>query len=1291
MSNFLQDNGENKFSATLAFRNNAKLQPQILSEQNKAHHKILDDKLPLPTLQRTNTLPPGSSIIKDIQSQTLSNPTLRSPFPPPFSTSNTIPGKRLNALDIIKSARKNSEKLPLNSVVIPSKRIETSSFENSDIVDLSSSDDNEDPDDILLNYRPKLEKKPQNQLINSQSSSKTPYVASSNPVKEEFKSNMLNSLNKFSYNSDKDSDDSDDDDIIITGFNTTNKGSTFLPNTVVTPLKVMDTTNILPIKREAVVPLKRELSGNDEELARKRQQILENKKLEVEKNIRKEQLKQSSFEFQARLEEERSEKLRIDKLLEKYKPLKRLPEKYQIKFPLFQHFTKEVEPQLPTTVSELEIQFDNMAKIKQELQALYFRQENRKNMHSLIHRINIFTDLHKRMDSLLKSAAQMRDSVDKKAKLTRGNIKADIRYNQILRFFDSKIKSLSRLYGETGMHIDRLRDLKKDLLLRVRLCEDNRQQVLFHGFEKKPLTFKSYEDKATESKLIISSVHEMFKFSNVDNNLEIKAILRYFLAPPSSCPSIEIIRDQKSSLAFKPLPVIDDELSRSFIDQEDNELFTSETPFGRQRETMSNFGMNRLNPYGNDLNDTEGIKNLMESIKVTEIEEEGLATTPDDLCISLLKHQRIGLSWMLKIESGKSRGGILADDMGLGKTVQALSLIVANKSKDTQRKLNLIVGPVTLLRQWEQEIKMKIKTEKQMTTFLFHSNNKLKSFAEFNKYDIILVSYQTLGSEWKKHYEKELAMAKGNETFKRNVITNRKYVSPFYSDESIFYRIILDEAQYIKNRNTMMSRSVASLSSKYKWCLSGTPIQNRIDELYPIIRFLDIGPYNVWAKFNTQIVKSIKSNRISGTQKVHAILSAILLRRTKDSEIDGKPILQLPKKHVIEEKVEMGKTEKDLYNALESSSKQTADKLLNSMNSKSYSSILTLLLRLRQMCDHHYLVKLGDEGDRVVKLESYTQGWKVIQDYSDAAIQFINDQQDVGFICMHCSEEITLPETMLLSKCGHPVCKDCHVEYFQENMETETASSVTARCTQCSAINVRSMSVHYPLYEAYAEGLTWPQVRRKFELDSKASNKNWRLDAIRKYIADDGGLFVSAKVRKSIELIKNVMEKTPGEKTIVFSQFLGFFDILAIKLRENGIKFLQYDGSMDMTTKNDVVNEFYKDPDVKVLLLSLKAGNVGLTLTCANHVILTEPFWNPYVEKQAQDRVHRISQTKEVFIHRLLIQGTVEDRIMTLQKEKEELVESALDPTARNKIVKLSRRELGFLFGLNGLANLEND
>ena len=124
---------------------------------------------------------------------------------------------------------------------------------------------------------------------------------------------------------------------------------------------------------------------------------------------------------------------------------------------------------------------------------------------------------------------------------------------------------------------------------------------------------------------------------------------------------------------------------------------------------------------------------------------------------------------------------------------------------------------------------------------------------------------------------------------------------------------------------------------------------------------------------------------------------------------------------------------------------------------------------------------------------------------------------------------------------------------------------------------------------------------------------------------------------------------------------------------------------MNMESKNTVIKEFYKS-DTRVLLLSLRSGNAGLTLTCANHIIIMDPFWNPYVEDQAMGRAHRIGQEREVHVHRVLIEGTVESRIMELQEHKKELIGEALDESKMKSISQLDRRELGFLFGLNGLT-----
>jgi SNF2 family DNA or RNA helicase len=119
---------------------------------------------------------------------------------------------------------------------------------------------------------------------------------------------------------------------------------------------------------------------------------------------------------------------------------------------------------------------------------------------------------------------------------------------------------------------------------------------------------------------------------------------------------------------------------------------------------------------------------------------------------------------------------------------------------------------------------------------------------------------------------------------------------------------------------------------------------------------------------------------------------------------------------------------------------------------------------------------------------------------------------------------------------------------------------------------------------------------------------------------------------------------------------------------------------MNITERNESVARFTDDPEVKIMLVSLKAGNAGLNLIAASHVILFDPFWNPYVEDQAIDRAHRIGQTKDVFVHRLLIENTVEDRIIHLQEQKRELISGALDEGGSMNVSRLDVRELAYLF-----------
>lgn len=174
----------------------------------------------------------------------------------------------------------------------------------------------------------------------------------------------------------------------------------------------------------------------------------------------------------------------------------------------------------------------------------------------------------------------------------------------------------------------------------------------------------------------------------------------------------------------------------------------------------------------------------------------------------------------------------------------------------------------------------------------------------------------------------------------------------------------------------------------------------------------------------------------------------------------------------------------------------------------------------------------------------------------------------------------------------------------------------------------------------------------------------------------------SAKTDKCMELLRNT---EPGIKTIVFSQFTTLLDLLEVPVRsELGRCYRRYDGSMSSDARNDAVVDFTEKPEVKIMLVSLKAGNSGLNLVAASQVIILDPFWNPYIEMQAVDRAHRIGQLKPVKVHRILVKLTVEDRIMTLQERKRKLVDAALDEKASQGLGRLGQKELAYLFNANG-------
>ncbi|TIA90490.1 hypothetical protein E3P81_02471 [Wallemia ichthyophaga] len=771
-----------------------------------------------------------------------------------------------------------------------------------------------------------------------------------------------------------------------------------------------------------------------------------------------------------------------------------------------------------------------------------------------------------------------------------------------------------------------------------------------------------------------------------------------------------------------------------------------------------------------------------------DVDLPSTATIPGMPDITLLQHQIAGVAWMRDRESGVSNkhGGILADDvscafyiqlahsdsvkMGLGKTVQTLALILSNSSdKQVVRewsKTTLIVAPLAVVAQWETEAKSKCDGVRVLT---HHGAARTRDAAAFANYDVVVTSYQTVSSEHRVYESEEPGGSKSKSSSGTKSKTGKtgKQKKPLCAlFEGNFQRVVLDEAQNIKNRTSKTSIACAGLSACYRWCLTGTPIQNNVDELYALLRFLRIEPFRHYDEFKTRISTPMKSGRVKvAIARLQLILKLVMLRRTKNTlNEDGSALITLPSKHVTDVACLFDEEERRFYDNVHDRAQQTISKFVTegAINSR-YTSVLTLLLRLRQACCHPHLVTRAYSKDDFVANEPAMrsqQPGKVEEEEDEKEADELADL----FTGLGVGEEKHVDEDLQIDKGKAKVVGSSGVDKSGDATglvesakiraimrileEVHSATDVAAASTS-TAIKPNTKGRSQQKTQTQTDSYTphTPQTRLDpAGLPSKAidisSSENDDLDTIIKRTAsmdikkadDDDRKRVEkneksekSKSKKSIlkkksqqivlsesdddreqerkeaKLKKDTEKKdnksghkdqknhknhkdknsspkitnTP-EKTIIFSQFVTFLDIIESFVKAAGYKYVRYDGSMNPIEREAVLNQIKSDDKTTVILISFKAGSTGLNLNICSRVILSDMWWNPALEDQAFDRAHRLGQKREVHIYKLTVVQTVEDRILELQKKKRELAEAALSGKAVSN--KLGLNEMLDLF-----------
>ncbi|KAJ7156150.1 SNF2 family DNA-dependent ATPase [Mycena filopes] len=789
---------------------------------------------------------------------------------------------------------------------------------------------------------------------------------------------------------------------------------------------------------------------------------------------------------------------------------------------------------------------------------------------------------------------------------------------------------------------------------------------------------------------------------------------------------------------------------------------------------------------------TKSLDNLSDGLTVKEcMRELGLENSQDllpGLEVRLMAHQAIGVAWMLKRERGQDKGGILADDMGLGKTVQMIATMAMNPpGPDEDARTTLIVVPAALLQQWKDEIET--KTNEMFTVRLHHGKDKLKKTSEIKEYDVVITTYQTLSMDF--HIPKDVEADEETQWLAKHggVLAKCR-----------FYRAIADEAQYIRNRSTKASLSLAHVRAKYRWMLTGTPVTNTLADIYGLLRFGRFRPWNDFNSFNEHVAKVQLSDASLAGQRAQMILKPLLLRRTKTSTLEGKPILTLPNKDIEIVRLKFTPEEREIYDSFEKRSKISLNRFIRAGTLvKNHAAVLVMILRLRQLCCHPHLILSIAEGqgfgDPTLLMGSDTEKERgralnlMGKPWVDAvkrrflirtsATEMLDDEDEAKADSSNCPvcKDLFLGDNGRVLPCGHEICFDCtldlsnsaiaHDGVFGEGSEKqnlaaekayeEAAAKGLRPCPTCHKMTdlkskkIFKSSAFDPTEdeleqharskrEAKRPRYSWsddvsssvhvraapqkafedrridsdddddmPDVpllgalfKKEEKEESISTAKKWKgkgktgrkaksgddeddvdmpSDAvISNWGRGDDDLEPSTKMLEMMRLLKE-WEST-GDKTICYSQWTSMLDLIEILFTRHGVRSLRFDGKMDRAARDAVLATFKKAGGPKVILISTKCGSVGLNLVSANRIINMDLSWNAAAETQAYDRAHRIGQNKDVWVKRLVVENTIEERMLQLQDVKSGLANAALGEGNGASLHKMSVKDIKQLFGM---------
>ncbi|KAJ5584408.1 SNF2 family helicase/ATPase [Penicillium hispanicum] len=614
-------------------------------------------------------------------------------------------------------------------------------------------------------------------------------------------------------------------------------------------------------------------------------------------------------------------------------------------------------------------------------------------------------------------------------------------------------------------------------------------------------------------------------------------------------------------------------------------------------------------------------------------------------------------------------GGLLADMMGLGKTLSILSLALSSlpeadewenmpPSSDLIKSVpgirntrtTLLVVPLSAVNNWVVQIKEHLEPE-SVKYYVFHGSSRTTDLDELSSYDLVITTYSTILSE----------------VSGRN---SKRGKSPLARMN--MFRIVLDEAHTIREQNAQQTKAILSLYSQRRWSVTGTPVQNRLEDLMSVTKFLGLFPYDDRSRFSQHILSPFKTGDPNVLASLRVLVDSFTLRRVKDR-------IDLPPREDKIILLDFSEKERQLHEFFRKESnvmmRVIAGESRAKMGGRMYHHVLKAMMILRQVSAHGK--ELLDLEDRErIKGQSMHDAIDLEENVSDdtsaatdkkAFGMFSLMKASSGDQCALCTKALDEPLTntgevdgnaamAIFLPCFDVLCPDCFSGW---KSAFDSQSKTDLKCQVCDGwIPMTYSTITSAGLKAFENEQSQQKNRKSTKMFGEYEGPHTKTIALLEHLQESAA--------ESAKLIGE-----PPIKTVIFSAWTSHLDLIEIALKNNGFdSFTRLDGTMSLAARGKALHTFANDDSITILLATIGAGGVGLNLTSASQVFIMEPQYNPAAVAQAVDRVHRLGQKRAVRTIQFIMKGSIEEKILELAKKKQQLADMSMNRA------KLDKREV---------------